>query len=65
MSRVSQVRELTLSLLRLSDTLDYRCFNRDTCTQYAIQRDKRLGSCDQDLGEGSRLLVVCKGSARK
>jgi len=50
-------------MLRLPVVLDHRCFDRDTCTKYAIQCDERFGSCDQDLGEGRRLLVVRKGGA--
>ena len=45
--------------------LDHGCFDRDTCTEYAIQREERLGSRDQDLGERRRLLVVREGGARE
>jgi hypothetical protein len=53
------------TLFRLSVVLDHRCLDRDTCAKYAIQCDERLGSCDQDLGERRRLLVVRKGSTRE
>ncbi|KAF9646329.1 hypothetical protein BDM02DRAFT_3188936 [Thelephora ganbajun] len=51
------------SLSRLSVILDCHCFDRDTCVEYAIQRDERLGSCDQNPGERHGLLVERKGSA--
>jgi len=50
---------------RLSVILDHRCFNRDPYSEYAIQREERLGSCHQDLGEWRGLLVVRKGGARE
>ena len=59
------LREPTLFLLWLLAILGHCRFNRDSCPQYAIQCDERLGSCDKDLGERRGIFVVRKGSARE
>ena len=59
------LRELTLFLLWLSAVLGHCRFDRDSCSQYAIQCNERLGSCDKDLGERCGLFVVREGSACK
>ena len=49
-------------LFRLSaiTCTDHRRFDRGACPEYAILRDERFGSCNQDLGERVR-----QGSARE